>query len=231
VGKSRVFAAVNGSSRYSIVAFSRATGAVDQSWRAHISAVTGLYGGTSANAILVAGRRVYLTGDFNRINRARRNGFAALDQTTARVLPSWQPRAAWVYGSLLARSRNRVLVAIGLARQLRFDFKGLKTYRPVRTLRLTLALSGPGRVRIGLGRGCNTQRWLGSLRCSGHVLRGLAVVRFDRADRKPYVRRLGVPSGRYFIHFVPESPKGIPQTPQDFPITVPPSKVRSTFAG
>jgi len=231
VGKNRVFGAVNGPSRYSIVAFSRATGAIDQSWHAYISAVTGLYGGTSANAILVADRRVYLTGDFDRINGVRRNGIAALDQATARVLPSWQPGAAWVYGSLLARSRNRLLVAIGLARQLRFDFKGLKTYRPVRRLRLTLALSGPGRVRIGLGRGCDMQQWLSSLRCSGHVLRRLAVVRFDRAGRKRYVRRLGVPSGRYFIHFVPESSKGVPQTPQDFPIKVPPAKVRSTFAG
>jgi PQQ-like domain len=231
VGEGKVFATVNGSSRYSVVSFSRQTGALDPHWHARISAVTGFYGGTSANSILVAGRRVYVTGDFDRINGAHRNGFAALDRATARVLPSWQPRAAWVYGSLLALSRHRLLVAIGLARQLRFNLTGLKTDRPVRTLRLVLALSGPGRVRIGLGRGCDLQTWLNSLRCSGHVVQWLSLVRFDRARRKRYARRLRVAPGRYFVHFVPQSPKGVPQTPQDFPITIPPPKVRSTFGG
>ena len=91
----------------------------------------------------------------------------------------------------------------------------------MRTLRLVLGLSGPGRVHIGLGRGCDLQQWLNSLRCSGRVVRWLSLVRFGSAGRESYVHRLGVTSGRYFVHFVPQSPKGVPQTPQDFPITVP----------
>ena len=222
VGPDRVFASINGGSwPYQVVGFSRRTGEPNRRWRARISAITGCYGATSAAAIAVTRGRVYLTGDFDRVNGVRRNGVAALDQRTASVLPSWQPRATWVSGSLLAPSRNRLLLGVSLARTLRFDYTGLKTYRPVRTLRLVLGLSGPGRVHIGLGRGCDLQQWLNSLRCSGRVVRWLSLVRFGSAGRESYVHRLGVTSGRYFVHFVPQSPKGVPQTPQDFPITVP----------
>jgi hypothetical protein len=124
---------------------------------------------------------------------------------------------------VLAASEGRILVGLELSRALRFDYGGLKTYRPVRTLRLTLALSGPGRVRIGLGRGCDEKRWesSSSLRCSGRLLRWLTTVRFAQAARNRYVHRLDVPSGRYFIRFVPESPTGVPQpSAQDFPMIV-----------
>jgi hypothetical protein len=154
----------------------------------------------------------------------RRSGVAALDETSGRVLKSWQPQAAWVSGTLLAPSGDRLLLGVTLARALRFDYTGLKTYRPVRTLRLTLALSGPGRVRIGLGRGCNLLAWetSSSLRCGGKLLRWLGTVRFDRAERKRYVHRLVAPPGRYFVHFVPQTPKGVPlPSVQDFPIEVP----------
>jgi hypothetical protein len=230
IGQERVFASINGGSwPFRVVAFSRGTGMLVRRWHARISSVTGFYGASSAASIAVTGGRVYLTGDFDRVNGVRRNGFAALDQTTASVLPSWQPSAGFVSGSLLAASRDRLLLAVSLARTLRFDFTGLKTYQPVRTLRLILGLSGPGRVHIGLGRGCDIQRWLNSLRCSGHVARWLSVVRFARASRKRYIHRLAVAPGRYFVHFVPESQTGVPQISQDFPITVPRPKVRSTF--
>jgi hypothetical protein len=222
VGRQRIFASVNGIP--TIVAFSRRTGVEDTRWRAPIAAVTGFYGGTTADAVAVAAGRVYATGDFDRIGGVHRNALAALDETTGRVLPSWQPRADWAYGSLLVPSGNRVLVAISLAQQLRFAYAGLKTYKPVRTLRLTLALNAPGRVRIGLGRGCNVQKWesSSSLRCGGRFLRWLGEVKFDRAARKRFTRRLSDPRGRYFVHLVPESPRGVPQpSVQDFPITVP----------
>ena len=199
------------------------TGAFER-WRAPISAVTGFYGGTSANALAVAGGSVYATGDFDRIRGVRRNGFAALDERTGRVRPSWQPPAAWVYGTLLVPSGDRLLLGVTLARQLQFSFTGLKTYRPVRTLRLTLALNGPGRVRIGLGQGCDEKKWeqSSSLRCGGKLVRRLATVRFDHAQRKRYVHRLAVPRGAYFVHFVPQMPKGVPlPSVQDFPIVVP----------
>jgi hypothetical protein len=230
VGRDRVFASINGGAwPFRVVAFSRRTGKLDPRWRARISAVTGFYGASSAPAIATTGGRVYLTGDFDRIDGARRNGFAALDQTTASVLPSWQPKATWVSGSLIAPSRNRLLLGISLARTLRFDYTGLKTYQPVRTLRLVLGLSGPGRVRVGLGRGCDIQRWLNSLHCSGRVAQWLSVVRFSGAARKRYLHRLPVALGRWFVRFVPESPSGVPQIPQDFPISVPPPKAHSTF--
>jgi hypothetical protein len=232
VGKHRIFASVNGLPK--IVAFNRRSGAVDELWRAPITAVTGFYGATSSYAVAVAGGRVYVTGDFDRIRGVHRSGFAALDQGTAQVLSSWQPKATQAYGTLLVPSGDRLLLGISLARQLRFDYTGLKTYKPVRTLRLTLGLSGPGRVRIGLGRGCNVQLWesSSSLPCGGRLLRWLSTVRFDHAARKRYARRLGVPPGQYFVHFVPESLKGVPQASvQDFPIKVPPRKVLRTFGG
>jgi hypothetical protein len=220
IGSKRVFASVNGSAAYPLVAFSRRTGAVDSRWRAQLSSVTGFYGAVSASAVAIAGGRVYVTGDFDHVGGVRRNGFAALDQARARVLRSWEPAATTVYGSLLAPSRDRLLLGISLARELRFNFTGLKTYRSVRTLRLTLALSGPGSVRISLGRGCNTQRWLNSGRCTGRLIRHLSTVRFTAAARERYIHHLGVARGRYFIRFVPITESGVAQLRQDFPITV-----------
>jgi hypothetical protein len=222
-GRDRVYGSINGPAKYQLMALGR-NARPNNRWHARVSSTTGFYGAAAAEGLAVAAGRVYATGDFDRINSVRRNGFAALDGATARVLPSWQPRASTVYGSLLAPSRTRLLLGISLARTLRFDFTGLKTYRPVRTLRLVLALSGPGKVRIGLGRSCDVQRWenSSSLRCDGRLLRSLATVSFERAERKRYVHRLGVPPGRYFVHFVPQSLNGVPQpNVQDFPIAVP----------
>jgi hypothetical protein len=220
VGQNRVYGSINGPARNELVAFGRRTGRSDPRWHGRIAATTGLYGGTSAYALAFAGGRVYAAGDFDRINGVRRNGFAALDPATARVLPAWQPHANWVYGTLLATSGDRLLLGVQLARALRFDFAGLKTYRPVRRLRLLLALSGPGTVSISLGRGCDIERWTESARCEGRVFRRLAVVRFTRAARRRYDRRLHVPAGAYFVHFVPRTLRGEPTAPYDFPIIV-----------
>jgi len=227
-GSDRIFASVNGLPK--IVAFNRESGALER-WHAPISAVTGFYGGTSASAVAVAGGRIYVTGDFGSVNGVSRNGFAALDQTKARVLPSWQPHASTVYGSLLARSGSRLLLAIRLARTLRFDFTGLKTFVPVRRLNLVLAMSGPGTVKVGLGRHCNYKHWTDTARCDGRVFRWVDSVPFSKAERLRYHRDLGFPAGRYFIRFVSRPSHGAPQAPYDFPITVPPPKVRSTFGG
>ena len=220
VGKDRVFGTVNGSASYALVSFSRRTGELDRGWRAHLSSVTGFYGAVSATAVAVADGRVYVTGDFDRVAGVRRNGFAALDQTSPRVLPSWQPTAGTVYGSLLAPSRDRLLLGISLSRQLRFNFTGLTTYRSVRTLRLELALSGAGTVRVGLGRRCNYERWTETARCSGPVFRWLDRVSFPRAVRRRYDHALRVRPGHYFVRFVPRANGGQPQAPYDFPVTV-----------
>ena len=223
-GHGRVYGSVNGPARYRLVALDARSGRVDTRWHARLSATTEIYGGSYAQALAVTHGRVYATGDFGRINGVARNGFAALDPATARVLSSWQPRANGVYGWLLVPSGDRLLLGLSLTRALQFNFAGLKTFRPVRTLRLVLALSGTGRVRIGLGRGCDVQRWEQSstLRCSGRLLRWLSSVGFEHAGRKRYVHGLHVPPGRYFVRFVPQSPKGVPQpSVQDFPIAVP----------
>jgi hypothetical protein len=227
-GKNRIFASVNGLTK--LVAFNGESGALER-WHAPISAVTGFYGATSASAVAVTDGRVYATGDFDRVNGVPRNGFAALDQTTARALPSWQPQASTVYGSLLAASGSRLLLAISLARTLRFDFTGLKTFVPVRRLKLLLAMSGPGTVKVGLGRHCNYQQWTEAARCDGRIFRWVDSVQFSKAERLGYHRDLGLPPGRYFIRFVPRPRHGAPQAPYDFPITVPRPKVRSTFGG
>jgi hypothetical protein len=219
IGKRRIFASVNGAA--TVVAFSRSSGDVDRRWEAPLTAVTAFYGTTSAYAVVVTGRRVFVTGDFDRLRGLHRNGFAAVDADTGRVLAAWQPHAAWPDGTLLAPSRDRLLLGISLSTELRFAFTGLKTYQPVKTLRLVLALTGPGSVRIALGRGCDVNSWLNTGRCSGLLIRRLSTVRFIRAARKRYVRRLGVAPGRYFIRFIPTTRRGEEQTPQDFPIRVP----------
>jgi hypothetical protein len=218
VGKDRVFGTVNGSAAYALVSFSRSNGELDRRWRAHLFSVTGFYGAVSATAVAIAGGRVYVTGDFDRVAGVRRNGFAALDQTSPRVLPSWQPTAGTVYGSLLAPSRDRLLLGISLSRQLRFNFTGLKTYRAVRTLRLVVALSGRGSVRIGIGGHCDYERWVAVTgRCPGPVNRWLGTVRFDHAERKRYVHTSsGFRRGPHFLRFVPRAPRGAPQRPIEF---------------
>jgi hypothetical protein len=179
----------------------------------------------------VAGSRVYVAGDFDTVNGRRRVGIAALDRNAARVLPSWTPRANTVFATFLAASGSKLLVGIGLSREVRFDFKGLKTSVPIRRLRLTLAMSAAGTVRVGVGRRCNYEQWTETARCNGTVFRWLGSARFARAERKPYEHELGLRAGRYFVRFVPRAAGGQPQPPYDFPITVPPPKVHSTFGG
>ncbi len=220
VGSDRVFGSVNGSANYALVSFSRRTGELDRGWRAHLSSVTSFYGAVSATAVVVAGGRVYVTGDFDRVAGVRRNGFAALDQASPRALPSWQPTAGTVYGSLLAPSADRLLLGISLSRETHFDFTGLKTFVPIHRLSVTLAMSGAGTVRVGLGRRCNYERWTQTARCNGPVFRWLDHVTFRRAERRRYGRALPVPPGRYFVRFFPRGDGGAPQAPYDFPITV-----------
>jgi beta-propeller uncharacterized protein DUF5122 len=228
-GSDRVYASINGPARYPIVAFHGRTGELDPNWRATVAATTGFYGAASANALALAGSRVYIAGDFDTVDGRRRNGVAALDQNTARVLPSWTPRANTVHATFLAPSGSHLLLGVGLSREVRFDFTGLKTFVPVRRLRLTLALSAAGAVRIGLGRRCNYQQWTETARCNGPVLRWLGSVRFAHAKRKRYEHELELPAGRYFVRLAPRPTGGPPQPPYDFPIKVPPPKVRSTF--
>jgi hypothetical protein len=214
----RLYGSLNGPSRSQLIALDTATGRVDPRWRAHLGSTTAIYGGTVANALVAAGARIYIAGDFDRVNGKPQHGFAALDAQTARVLPAWNPHANTVYASFIAGSTSRLLLGIELSPQVGFDFTGLKTFVPVRRLRLTLALSGPG--TIGIGRRCNYRRWPETARCDGHVVRRLDRVSFLRAERRRYDHALPIPPGRYFIRFAPRATGGTPQPPYDFPITV-----------
>jgi outer membrane protein assembly factor BamB len=225
-GGNRVYASINGPARYPVVAFDRQTGDLDRHWHATVASTTGFYGAASATALAAAGSRVYIAGDFDTVNGRRRKGFAALDPKTARVLTSWTPRANSANATLLAPSGSHLLLGVGLSREVSFDFTGLKTFVPVRRLRLVLALSGPGSVRIGVGRTCNYERWTETARCGGRVFRWLGSVQFPNAQRKRYTRNLGLTAGRYFVRFLPRADSGPPQPPYDFPIRVPPRKVR-----
>jgi Domain of unknown function (DUF5122) beta-propeller len=221
VGRKRVYASVNGPARYQLIAFDRRTGRIDTEWHANVRSTTGFYGAASATAVAAVPSRVYVAGDFDEVEGHRRPGLAALDAVTARVLPSWAPKANTVSASLLASSGSRLLLGVGLSRQVQFAFTGLKTFVPVRRLRVVLALSGAGSVRIGVGRKCDYERWTETARCDGRVFRWVGSVRFPKAGRRRYVRDLGLQPGRYFVRFVASAPGGPPQTPSDFPITVP----------
>jgi hypothetical protein len=219
-GRNRVYASINGPAHYPLVAFDRTSGRLDPHWHASVAATTGFYGAASATAVALAGGRVYVAGDFDSVNGRRRNGIAALDPETAEALPGWTPSANTVYAALLVPSGNRLLLGVGLSREIRFDFTGLKTSTPIRRLQVNLAVSGAGTVRVGLGRRCNYQLWTETARCQGRVFRWLGRVSFPRAERRPYDHALGLGPGRYFVRFMPRARNGPPQPPYDFPITV-----------
>jgi hypothetical protein len=221
VGRDRVYGSINGPARYQLVAFDRQTGRLDPHWHARVASTTGFYGAASAQALAATSSRVYVAGDFDQVNGRRRHGVAALDTETARVLPSWTPKANTVSANLLATSGSHILLGVGLSREVRFDFTGLKTFVPIRRLRVVLAMSGAGRVRIGLGHVCDYEHWTETARCGGRVFRWLGSVRFARAERLPYEHNLGLAPGRYFIRFIPRGTGGPPQLPYDFPIKVP----------
>ena len=217
----RIFASLNGPARYQLVALDADTGKLDRRWHARLGFTAGIFGGSSGLALARAGGRVYVAGTFDSVDRVRREGFAALDADSARVLPSWSPRAATVYGSVIARSGSRLLVGIQLSREVQFDFAGLKTYVPVRRLHLLLALSGAGSTRIGIGTGCPFERWTETGHCAGRVSHWLATVAFPSAGRRRFTYGLcSFQGGRSFVRFVPRAAGGPPQPPWDLPFDI-----------
>lgn len=222
-GSRLIYASVNGPARYQLVALDTRTGRMDPRWRTRLSLTSSIYVGSSGLALARAGSRVYVAGDFDGVSGSKRHGFAALDATDAHVLPSWNPRANTVSGSVLAKSGSRLLVGVQLSHDVGFDFAGLTTFRPVRRLRLLLALSGSGSVRIGIGRGCAYNPWSTSGRCNGKVFRWIGTVRFVAAGRRRFTHSLrDLPSGRYFLRFVPQAQGGPPQPAGDLPFRVGP---------
>ena len=220
-GPHLLYGSVNGPARYQLVALDARSGGVETRWRAKLTLTTSIYGGSSGLALARVGRRVYVTGDFDGVDGRPRHGFAALDATDAHVLPSWSPQANSVYGSVLAASGSRLLVGVELSREVRFDFTGLRTFVPVRRLRLLLALGAAGTVRIGIGRNCEVGRWTVSGRCYRPVTRWLGSVRFGAADRHRFTHSLrGFAPGRYFVRFLARATGGPEQPPFDMPFRV-----------
>ncbi len=185
-------------------------------WRPRLSLTTGIYAGANVGALAPAGGRVYVAGMFDGVRGKRRLGVAALDTGTARTLPAWSPRANRASGSLVVRSGSRVLVGIELAPGVDFDVAGMEAWKqPLKSVDLVLALSGKGRVRVGLGRKCDYARWAETGHCLRPVSRWLGSVHFARAMRKRWRRPLGLPPGSYFLRFVPRAESGPPQAPYD----------------
>ena len=199
-----------------VLAVDPTTGAVERGWRAHVGLTTGIYGGAGVLAIAPIGRRIYLTGSFDSIDRFRRRAFGAVDVATGRVVPSWTPRANDAYGSVLVPSGARVLLGIQLRRAVQFEVGGLEAAKqPFRQLDVLLALSASGSVRVGLGRRCDYEGWTETGRCAGRVTMWLGTVRFDTAGRRRFRHGIPGPPGRYFVRFVPRARGGPPQPPYD----------------
>ena len=212
-GRDVLYAALPGQ----LAALDARTGAFDRRWRTTLDLTTGLNGGSSAYALVRFRSLVYVAGYFDGVNGRARRGFAAVDFRTAKPLPVWNPRGNTVSARVLTLSRSRLLVGVELSRQVVFDFSGLKTFNPVRRLKLVLALSGPGSVRVGIGRRCGYEGWLETGRCSGRVLRWLGSVRFREAQRRGYDHDLAAfRRGHYFVRFVPRARNGLLQAPSDF---------------
>jgi hypothetical protein len=211
-GDARIFAAVPSA----IHVLDPETGAVDPAWRARVGLTAGIYGGAGVTAMARAGKRLYITGSFDSVNGARRREFAAVDETTGEVLPSWTPTANDGYGSVVVRSGSRILLGIQLTRAVRLDIGGMEAAKqPFKDLNVLLALSGPGSVRIGLGRRCDFERWAETGRCGGRVTDWFGSVTFAGAARKEFHHEIPGPPGRYFVRFVPSPRRGEPQAPYD----------------
>jgi hypothetical protein len=99
-----------------VVALDPLTGAIERSFRTRIGLTPGIYGGSWINSIAPAGKRLYIAGNFDRVDGSRRRGFAAIEAKTGRVVDSWTAAANQASGSVVAASGSRILVGIQLAR-------------------------------------------------------------------------------------------------------------------
>jgi outer membrane protein assembly factor BamB len=211
-GAERIFAGTP----TAVLALDPQTGVVEPGFRARIGLTTGIYGGAAVNSIVRIGRLLYLAGSFDSLDGFRRRGFGAVDAATGRIRGSWTPKANQATGTVVAASGSRVLVGLQLGPAVQFDVGGLEAAKqPFAKLDVLLALSGPGSVRVGLGRRCNFERWAETGSCKGPVTKWLGTVRFATAERRRFVHTIGGSPGRYFVRFVPQARGGPPQAPYD----------------
>ena len=193
------------------------TGAVDRRWRANLRGVFGEP--TTLSVLAVLGRRVYAGGTFRQIQGSVRHGFAALDDRTAAVLPAWKPSANSVAITATAPSRDQVLVSGLVTNAVTFTFSRFRAYRPFsrgrQHLRIGATLSGPGTLRIDLGRSAPHRRCL-LANCPGTVV-ATRTLTLNRGERGLVSFRVAaLPPGRYFVRFTPRGRGGPPQPPLTF---------------
>jgi hypothetical protein len=65
----------------------------------------------STAALATAGSVVFVGGEFGRLGGVRANGFAAFDQATGRMLPTWHPSTGGTIVYSLSMSGGRLLIA------------------------------------------------------------------------------------------------------------------------
>jgi hypothetical protein len=104
VGAAAVYVAtaalrVDGGRRYGVALLNPTTAAV-QPWSPRLAG--------NAEVVIRAGNRVYIGGDFTKVNDMPRRGLAALDPRTGRLLPSWQPSTGTSAVLSLSASANSV---------------------------------------------------------------------------------------------------------------------------
>jgi hypothetical protein len=85
---------VGGEFRGGLMALHARTGVLDRTWVRDASVAVGHFEGGRVAAMTVAGRRVYVAGQFVRMGGLRRNGLAALDARSGAVIRSWHPAIA-----------------------------------------------------------------------------------------------------------------------------------------
>jgi hypothetical protein len=71
----------------------------------------GRHDNASTAALATAGSRVFVGGEFGLLDGVQANGFAAFDQATGRVLPTWHPSSGGTLVFALSISDNRLLIA------------------------------------------------------------------------------------------------------------------------
>ena len=97
------FTSIGGAGRDGVAALDERTGAVDEGWNPEIEGGSGP-GGGSVLKLEVVGNRLYVGGSFQSVDGEDRNGFAAVDAESGRLLPTWSPPQTTRYVLALALS-------------------------------------------------------------------------------------------------------------------------------
>jgi outer membrane protein assembly factor BamB len=222
----RIYVARSAGRSGSLVALDPTTGAPRTGWRAS-------FGGTTSepvtlNAVAVTGGRVFAGGVFRRAVGVRRRGLAAFDARSARPRPTVTFDENSVNVTAVAASGSRVLVAGLVTNAVTFTFTRFRAYKPFSRsrarLRIGVSLSGPGTLRVELGRRDRRR----CLPVPGGDCPGRIVAARTATFASPGIDRLvtfGVGKlrpGRYFVRFTPHGRGGPGQPATAYSFTLRP---------